>query len=815
MGDGNASDDGDGGVASATVTARPDDAIGRVTHGNDDVGWLFAPGQQLAGRYRVTRFLARGGMGEVYEVFDDVLGAAIAIKALMPAGGDPIKREARLRREVHLGRQVTHPAVCRLFDVDHETTAAPSGTMTVPFVTMELLSGSTLGEHLTRNGPLAPEAAMPIVEQLVLGLEAAHEVGIIHRDFKPANVILVPRDGQEPRVVITDFGLARALTDDEVVTTTDFAGTPAYMAPEQVLNQPMTAATDVFALGVTLFELVTGARPYEGTSPFGVAMQRVRADAPRAITRTPGLDPRWDAVIARCLARDPADRFARVRDVLEGLRGTIAVRPARQKRWWLVAATGMTAAAGVTALWINAARERSSTETIDDAAQSLDPIGERPAFERPATGPFATVLTVSADWSMINAAESTADGDLVVVGHVRGRFAIADGAWPRGAGARTGFVARLSPAGHVRWMRRIEATAESWVATVALAGDRVVIGGAYFGELSLDTHRLTPSGPDADGFVAVLDGSTGAAYWTAGCDCAQGHVRDVVADGAGNVYATGEFRGPATFGTDKRHDTEAVGRGPFVIAYDARGRVRWVTAATRIPGSARPKGMYLRGNRLVVAAHADGPFELGGRAIASSEPGDVVLGALDAESGAIAWIRPYTGQGVESVVAIEPLPDGRFAIAGSFQRELTIETDRPVRSVGATDSYVAIVDEATGDIQRVWTGGSPGWDELKGLAWTGRELVAVGRAQDGFAMGSVKRTPGTGSVLAVAIDLERGPTRMWALGGSTEDVARTAVATSRGTVLITGRARYKLALEGRSIALAGSTAGFLVELRAR
>src|SRR5688572_22205280 len=200
----------------------------------------FAEGDVLAGRYRITRIAGAGGMGVVYEAEDLELGERVALKTLHAGAGATEREVARLRREVQLARRVTHPNVCRIYDAGrHEN---------VLFVTMELLEGATLSEHLSTHGRLSAGEAAAILRQLCAGLQAAHDAGVIHRDFKSGNVMLVRR-GSDARAVITDFGLAResASTLDALASQAGrIVGTPAYMAPEQIEGAEITAAVDIY-----------------------------------------------------------------------------------------------------------------------------------------------------------------------------------------------------------------------------------------------------------------------------------------------------------------------------------------------------------------------------------------------------------------------------------------------------------------------------------------------------------------------------------------------------------------------------------------
>jgi tRNA A-37 threonylcarbamoyl transferase component Bud32/tetratricopeptide (TPR) repeat protein len=266
--------------------------------------------EQVAERYQVVRFLGRGGMGEVYEVDDVLLHERVALKTIRSELATDRRAIERFRREIRLAHKVTHPNVCRVFDVVRHGTRA--------YLTMELLRGETLAEHIRKSGPLPWLEALPIARQLCAGLDAAHAAGVLHRDFKSHNVVLVPADGGV-RAVITDFGLARPTlaaesdTADAQRMTADggFIGTPAYVAPEQMLGREVGPAADIYALGVVLYEMLTGRLPFEGKTSFAAAVRRLseRPVAPRE--HVADLPRRCEAAILRCLATEPTARFAR------------------------------------------------------------------------------------------------------------------------------------------------------------------------------------------------------------------------------------------------------------------------------------------------------------------------------------------------------------------------------------------------------------------------------------------------------------------------------------------------------------------------
>jgi tetratricopeptide (TPR) repeat protein len=295
----------------------------------------FLPSQIVAGRYEIVRFVASGAMGEVYEVEDAVLRGRLALKTIRPAIAADDRAVERFKREIALSRQITHPNVGRVFDIGMQQ--AGEGRGEVLFFTMELLVGESLAARITRRKRLTCAEALPVLEQIAAGLGAAHAVGVIHRDLKSGNVMLVsPTDASRPeRVVVTDFGLARSIgrSPDAASSISDsgvVVGSPAYMAPEQVEAKPLTPAADLYSLGIIAYELVTGVRPFDGGSAMTVATRRLTTPPPSPRSVVPDLDRAWDQAILRCLARAPADRFASPEDFVRALQeGAASEAPTR------------------------------------------------------------------------------------------------------------------------------------------------------------------------------------------------------------------------------------------------------------------------------------------------------------------------------------------------------------------------------------------------------------------------------------------------------------------------------------------------------
>jgi serine/threonine protein kinase/tetratricopeptide (TPR) repeat protein len=258
---------------------------------------LLQPDEVIGGRYRILRHLGSGGMGAVYEATDEELGGTVALKTILP---ELIASEislTRFRSEVALARKVTHPNVCRVFDVAHHSSSVSANTT---FLTMELLHGDTLRSRIVSGNKFDEEETIDIARQIALGLHAVHGAGVIHRDLKTANVMLVRELRGGLRAVLTDFGLARAVLPDQALTAPGtVVGTPAYMAPELFGGAEASRASDIYALGVVIYEMVSGGPPVR--------------------TPPPPVNPRLDPVIERCLRLDPRERFDTAAEVIEAL----------------------------------------------------------------------------------------------------------------------------------------------------------------------------------------------------------------------------------------------------------------------------------------------------------------------------------------------------------------------------------------------------------------------------------------------------------------------------------------------------------------
>jgi TolB-like protein/tetratricopeptide (TPR) repeat protein len=303
----------------------------------------FAPGTPL-GHYEILGALGAGGMGEVYRATDTKLGRDVALKVLPARLAHDPERLARFEREARAVAALNHPNIVTIHAVD--AVPWPEGQVRVHFLAMELVEGRSLDRAIPPGG-LPVDRVLEIGGAIAEALAAAHEKGIVHRDLKPANVMLTP----EGRVKVLDFGLAKdiraAAPADATLTSAGLTaagivmGTPAYMSPEQVAGRPVDHRTDIFALGILLYEMTTGRRPFEGASSAELASAILR-DTPRpAGELRDGLPPGLVSIVQQCLEKNAADRFQTARDLGERLRGVGAATPAPRS----ATATGPRAAA--------------------------------------------------------------------------------------------------------------------------------------------------------------------------------------------------------------------------------------------------------------------------------------------------------------------------------------------------------------------------------------------------------------------------------------------------------------------------------------
>jgi serine/threonine-protein kinase len=292
-------------LSSQAPTALSTSA-GRISSSSSEEG-RFVPGTLLGDRYRIVSLLGAGGMGEVYRATDLRLSQQVALKFLPNEAARDPRFQARFNNEVRIARQVSHPNVCRVYDIGEVEGLA--------YISMEYVDGEDLHSLLLRIGRLPPDKAVEIARKLCAGLAAAHDKGVLHRDLKPSNIMI---DGRG-HVLITDFGLAGVMGSIEGAEVRN--GTPGYMAPEQLSGKEVSAQSDIYALGVVLYEMFTGKPPFVASTRDELLKLAQQGTPPRPRTVVKDIDPLVEDVVLRCLAPDPRSRPASAFAVLAALPG--------------------------------------------------------------------------------------------------------------------------------------------------------------------------------------------------------------------------------------------------------------------------------------------------------------------------------------------------------------------------------------------------------------------------------------------------------------------------------------------------------------
>jgi len=265
-------------------------------------------GEVFAGRYEIQGLLGRGGMGVVYRAHDRDLDDAVAIKTLRgeALSADPTLLD-RFKQEIRLARRITHPNILRTHDLGE--------TGGLRYLSMEFVRGLTLKQLVEAGDILPTPVGLRIAKQICAGLAAAHEVGVIHRDIKPQNIIIEATGGLK----IMDFGIARLKEERGMTAEGTVVGTPDYMSPEQARGITLDFRSDIYSTGVVFYEIFTGTLPFEGDTPLAVVLKHIQEKPPSPQARNPKIDPKISQIILKCMQKDPKDRFQSVNDLYEAL----------------------------------------------------------------------------------------------------------------------------------------------------------------------------------------------------------------------------------------------------------------------------------------------------------------------------------------------------------------------------------------------------------------------------------------------------------------------------------------------------------------
>ena len=263
----------------------------------------------LDNRYRIVDKIGVGGMADVYLGEDTLLGRQVAIKVLHANFANDDEFVTRFKREAQAAGKLNHPNIVNMYDVGFD--------QDLHYIIMEYVDGETLKEYITRHGRLSIDEAVKFTIAIAEGLEHAHTMGIVHCDIKPHNVIIT-RTG---RVKVTDFGIARAMNaTNTVMYTNSILGSAHYLSPEQASGKPVDGNTDIYSLGVVLYEMLTGRVPFEGETPIAVALKHVREKVAPPTRYNPSIPPLLEAVVMKALSKNPADRFDSISDMISDLR---------------------------------------------------------------------------------------------------------------------------------------------------------------------------------------------------------------------------------------------------------------------------------------------------------------------------------------------------------------------------------------------------------------------------------------------------------------------------------------------------------------
>ena len=279
---------------------------------SQDIGTDRRIARLVGGRYQINGLIASGGMGEVFTAHDRVLDRTVALKILRAGLGSDEDFLERFRREATIAGRLSHPNIVQVYDFGRSDDGSA-------YMAMELVDGQNLREVLAASGRLRPALAARVAAQVCAALEAARKAGLVHRDIKPENILLTA-DGQ---VKVADFGLSRTLAESRATQANVLLGTAHYVAPEQVEGKDSDHRADLFALGVVLYEMLTGATPFTGDTPLIIAYQRVREDVPKPSGRVAGVPPALDEIVRRATARDPSRRYGSAAEMGDALRNAV------------------------------------------------------------------------------------------------------------------------------------------------------------------------------------------------------------------------------------------------------------------------------------------------------------------------------------------------------------------------------------------------------------------------------------------------------------------------------------------------------------
>ena len=342
-------------------------------------------------RYEVEGRIGAGGMAEVWRGHDRVLNRTVAIKTLLPQFARDASFVDRFRREAQAAARLNHAGIVSVYDSGTDGEA--------PYIVMEFIEGRTLADYLSSGKTIPPMEAAQIAKDIAAALAVAHAQGVIHRDIKPANV-MVTRDG---KVLVMDFGIARLISGPETAPQTSAVlGTASYLSPEQAQGQPVDARTDIYALGVVLYEMLTGRPPFTGDSPMAIAYKQVNATPPAPSSANPDVPPALDAVVMRALSKNPANRYQTGTEFADDLE--------RARTGGQVMATPLLPASGEATQVISRPQQTSVLPPVRD-----EPGGSRKAWVGALLAILVMALLAAGAYLVVTMLTDDSGGDLVIV----------------------------------------------------------------------------------------------------------------------------------------------------------------------------------------------------------------------------------------------------------------------------------------------------------------------------------------------------------------------------------------------------------------
>jgi class 3 adenylate cyclase/Tol biopolymer transport system component/predicted Ser/Thr protein kinase len=688
----------------------------------------FEPGTVLGDRFEITAQLGEGGMGQVYEARDRALDEVVALKFVRPDLAADSETLQRFKSEVRLARSVSHPNICRI----HEFLEMDGRA----FLSMERIQGQTLAAAHTA-GAMAPERIIALLAGICAGLQAAHERGITHCDLKPANVMI---ESGSRRVVLMDFGIAQLARQRQSEDAGSLLGTPEYMAPEQVAGEPAGPGADLYALGVILFELLTGKPPFAGSTPVAVALQHLQRPPPDIAAVAPQAPAHLARAVERCLRKRPAERYPDARSLAAAVRGEPAPQPGRRR--WAQMLAAATALAGLTLVLVLASADGGpdGPAAVDWRVEPL--VSSQPVESMPRYAPEGRALA-----------------------YLRGREI-----WllrPGGGNRRLTTGARaldLPGLAGLSWtadgrslLWTAHAAAGPEIRRVAVDGGdpQTVLAGAAAADPAPDGRRLAFCFEDEHGHTGIAISRP------------DGSRREVLLPGE----ATRAFLQPR-WSPDGRRLAVVVHQLGYRTTRDigvvdvADGRLRLLTedGAQRHAHNTDP-GWTPDGRWIVYASQRNGPMSLWQVPATGGESVPLGRGAIhDRRSPSvapdgerIAFVTSRTQWDIELIrldaergrVLTQDVWLDRFPVFAPDDQAVAYRTER--RLAGRSRRAIAI-QQLAGHDERVL----PGPDGLRDFAWCGSEaLVFAATAEDGRQLGRMRTLDGRTEVLL------RGFHRLW------------------------------------------------------